>query len=347
MATNATPPFGRVLTAMVTPFDSDGAVDTDAAATLAGHLVDHSHDGLVLFGTTGESPTVTADEQRRVLRAVVEAVGDRASVVAGVGSYDTAHAVELARAAQDCGVDGLLAVTPYYNKPPQDGILQHFRTVADVSDVPVMLYDIPGRTGTKLAADTLARAAEHPRIVAVKEASGDLYAGGWLLRSTDLAIYSGDDSLNLSWLAIGAVGVVSVVGHVAGPQYAEMAAALAEGNLDRARQVDRSLLPAVEAIMNRTQGVIMAKAALQLQGHLANRAVRLPLVEATDEQVSALRGDLVTAGLLNDTGGDRADSADSTNGAASSVSVSRGTSLHDAPRDSRAVPAESMQAGPQ
>jgi len=293
-----TAPFGRVLTAMVTPFDADGAVDVDAAAGLASHLVDHGHDGLVIFGTTGESPTVTPAEQERVLRGVVEAVGQQASVVAGVGSYDTAHAVALTQNARACGAAGVLAVTPYYNKPPQEGILAHFTAVANASDAPVMLYDIPGRTGTKLSAETLARAAEHPRIVAVKEASGDLYAGGWLLRSTDLAIYSGDDALNLAWLALGAVGVVSVVGHVAGERYADMVSAVDAGDLDTARKIERSILPAIEAIMNRTQGVIMAKAALELAGLLTNRNVRLPLLPATDEQVAELRRDLIAAELL-------------------------------------------------
>lgn len=293
-------PFGRVLTAMVTPFDVDGGVDPTTAAALASRLVDHGHDGLVVFGTTGESPTVSLDEQRQVLSAVVEAVGDRASVVAGVGSYDTAQAVALAQSAHGCGADGLLAVTPYYSKPPQAGILAHFRTVADAVDLPVMLYDIPGRTGTKLSADTLARAGEHPCIVAVKEASGDLYAGSWLLRSTDLAIYSGDDALNFSWLALGAVGIVSVVGHVAGRQYADMVAAIDAGDLETARKIDRSILPAVRAIMTRTQGVIMVKAALELQGVLPNREVRLPLVAATDDQVAELRCDLASAELLDE-----------------------------------------------
>ncbi len=299
MSRHVDAPFGRVLTAMVTPFADDGAVDTEAAARLAAHLVDLGHDGLVLFGTTGESPTVSAPEQDRVLRSVVEAVGDRACVVAGVGHYDAEHAVALTRAAQACGVRGVLAVTPYYNKPPQAGILAQFRAVADATDLPVMLYDIPGRTGTKLSADTLAQAAEHPRIVAVKEASGDLYAGTWLLHATDLSIYSGDDTLNLAWLSVGAVGVVSVVGHVAGERYRDMIASLDAGDLAEARRIDRSVLPAVEAIMTRTQGTIMAKAALQLQGHLTNRKVRLPLVDATEEQVDALRTDLVAAGLLD------------------------------------------------
>ena len=295
-----TAPFGRVLTAMVTPFDADGAIDPGAAARLATRLVERGHDGLVIFGTTGESPTVGADEQQQVLRAVVDAVGGRAKIVAGVGSYDTAHAVASAKAAQACGVDGLLAVTPYYNKPPQEGLLAHFRAVADTTDLPVMLYDIPGRTATKISADTLARASEHPRIVAVKDATGDLYAGAWLLRSTDLAIYSGDDALNFPWLALGAVGVVSVVGHLAGRRYADMVAAIDAGDLDTARKIDRSILPAVRAIMTRTQGVIMVKAALELQGVLTNRMVRLPLVPATAEQVAELWADLDNAELLDD-----------------------------------------------
>ncbi|MBA3232501.1 MAG: 4-hydroxy-tetrahydrodipicolinate synthase, partial [Propionibacteriales bacterium] len=256
---------------------------------------------LVMFGTTGESPTVTVPEMQLVLGAVIEAVGGRACVVAGVGSYDAQHALQLTALAQSCGAQGILAVTPYYNKPPQAGILAQFRAIADASEVPVMLYDIPGRTGTKLSADTLARAAEHPRIVAVKEASGDLYAGEWLLRATDLAIYSGDDALNLAWLAIGAVGLVSVVGHVAGERYAAMIAAVDAGDLRQARALDRETLPAVEAIMTRTQGAIMVKAALELQGHLTNRHVRLPLVPASDAQVAELRRDIVTAGLLEDT----------------------------------------------
>lgn len=291
-------PFGRVLTAMVTPFDTDGRLDVPSAGALASHLVDSGHDGLVISGTTGESPTVSDDEQETLLRAVVEAVGDRATIVAGVGTFDTAHSLDLARRAAAAGADGLLVVTPYYSKPPQEGIVAHFAAVADSTDLPVMLYDIPGRTGVKLSAQTLARSAEHPRIVAVKEASGDLYAGSWLLHSTDLAIYSGDDALNLAWLAIGAVGVVSVVGHVAGRRYADVVAAVESGDLETARKLDRSILPALEAIMTRTQGAIMAKAALQLQGRLPSRAVRLPLVAATDAQVSDLRRDLLSADLL-------------------------------------------------
>jgi 4-hydroxy-tetrahydrodipicolinate synthase len=303
MSPVTTAPFGHVLSAMVTPFDPSGKLDTGAAATLAAHLVDAcGHDGLVISGTTGESPTTTDAEQDSLLRAVVEAVGDRAYVVAGVGTNDTAHSVELARSAQAAGAHGLLVVTPYYSKPPQAGLVAHFRAVADSTDLPVMLYDIPGRTGTKLAAVTLATLAEHDRIVAVKEASGDLYAGSWLLSSTDLALYSGDDALNLAWLALGAVGVVSVVGHLAGLRNKELVAAVTAGDLERAREVDRSLLPAVAAIMTRTQGAIMVKAALELQGILTNRVVRSPLVEATEQQVLELQRDLIDAGLLEDTG---------------------------------------------
>ena len=301
MTPSTSAPFGRVLTAMVTPFDAAGIVDLAAAASLAQHLVESGHDGLVLSGTTGESPTVNDAEQDALLRAVVEAVGDRASIVAGVGTFDTAHSIHLATAAAAAGADGLLAVTPYYSKPPQAGIAAHFEAIADATELPVMLYDIPGRTGVKIAADTLARAAEHERIVAVKEASGDLYAGSWLLRSTDLAVYSGDDTLNLAWLAVGAVGVVSVVGHLAGRRYADMIAAVDAGDLDLARKIDRSILPAIDAIMTRTQGAIMVKAALELQGHLMNRHVRMPLVPATEAQVAALKRDLITAEFLEDT----------------------------------------------
>lgn len=300
MSSGVTIPFGRVLTAMVTPFDDEGAVDLSTAATLAGHLVDHGHDGLVISGTTGESPTVDPDEQRDLLRAVVEAVGDRASIVAGAGTNDTAHSVALARNAAAAGADGLLVVTPYYSKPSQDGILAHFRTVADATDLPVMAYDIPGRTGVKLSADTLARAAEHDRIVAVKDASGDLYAGSWLMRSTDLVVYSGDDTLNFAWLALGAVGLVSVVGHVAGQRFADLVTAVDKGDLDYAREIDRSVLPATEAIMNRGPGVVMVKAALELLGCLPNRHVRAPHLQATDDQVAGLRRDLIAADLLED-----------------------------------------------
>ena len=291
-------PFGRVLTAMVTPFDADGEIDLPAAQRLAEHLVEHGHDGLLVSGTTGESSTTDDGEQLELLAAVLEAVGDRAMVVAGVGTNDTSHSIDKARTAAELGAHGLLLVTPYYNRPPQAGLLAHFGAVAGATELPVMLYDIPGRTGTAIDTETLVRLAEHPRVLAVKDAKGDFYESSWVMARTDLAFYSGDDALNLAWLAHGAVGVVSVVGHVAGRLYATMIQAVLEGDLATAQRVHRQVLPAVRGIMTRTQGAIMAKAALQLQGVLTTRAVRLPLVQATPDEVALLRADLTDAALL-------------------------------------------------
>ena len=293
-----TAPFGRVLTAMVTPFTPDGALDLDAAARVATYLVDAGNDGLVVSGTTGESPTTSDAEAAQLLTAVLDAVGDRARIVAGVGTNDTAHSVQLAQQAARLGAYGVLVVTPYYSKPPQSGIVAHMRTVADAAGLPTMVYDIPGRTGVKLSYDTLLRLSEHPEIVAVKEASGDLFAGSQLMAETGLAFYSGDDALNLAWLAHGAVGMVSVVAHVASPQYVQMVKAVDSGDVVGARETHTALLPAVRAVMTRTQGAIMSKAGLQLLGVLDNRRMRAPLVDATDEEVAALRADLGAAGLL-------------------------------------------------
>jgi 4-hydroxy-tetrahydrodipicolinate synthase len=290
-----------MLTAMVTPFAVDGSLDTESAGRLATELIDDcGHDGLIICGTTGESPTLTDPEQDALLTAVVEAVGDRAHIVAGVGTNDTAHSVERSVAAEKIGAHGLLAVTPYYNKPPQAGIVAHFRAIADSTGLPVLLYDIPARTGTKLSAATLTTLSEHDRIVAVKEASGDLCAGSWLMATTGLAVYSGDDALNLAWLALGACGLVSVVGHLAGLRYRDLIDAVQHGDLGRAREINNSLLPAVAAVMTRTQGAIMVKAALELQGRIAHRTVRAPLIDATTEQITELARDLVDAGLLDD-----------------------------------------------
>jgi 4-hydroxy-tetrahydrodipicolinate synthase len=294
----ATRHFGAVLTAMITPFDADGRVDLDTAQRVATHLVDGGCDGLVVSGTTGESPTTSDAEKDDLLRAVLEAVGSRARVVAGVGTNDTHHTVELARAAEKAGAHGLLVVTPYYNKPPQEGLRAHFTAVADATGLPVILYDIPGRSGVPIQTETLVRLAEHERIIAVKDAKEDLYEGSWVMARTGLAFYSGSDALNLAWLTHGGSGVISVVGHVAAPAYARMVAAVAAGDLAAALAEHRGLLPAVRGVMTRTQGAIMAKAGLQLQGVLGSRAVRLPLVEATDEQVDLLRADLLQAGLL-------------------------------------------------
>ena len=296
--TSTEAPFGRVLTAMVTPFTADGGLDLAGAAALATHLVDHGNDGLVVSGTTGESPTTSDAEKEQLLRAVLDAVGDRATVVAGVGTNDTHHTVELAQAAEKAGAHGLLVVTPYYNKPPQPALLAHFRAAADATGLPVMLYDIPGRTGTPIETDTLLRLGEHERIVAVKDAKGDLFAGGRVMHESGLAYYSGDDALNLAWLAMGAAGVVSVVGHVAGERYAEVVAAVDAGDLARAREVDRALIPVVSAVMTRaSQGAITTKAAMEAAGVIGSRYVRGPLLQADDEQVAALVAVLRSAGL--------------------------------------------------
>src|SRR4051812_16346528 len=296
MSTDPARPFGRVLTAMVTPFTEDGGIDLAGAQELAAQLVDRgAHDGLVVHGTTGEAPTTTDGEQHAVLEAVIDAVGDRAVVVAGVGTNDTAHSIELARSAERVGVDGLLVVTPYYNKPPQAGLLRHFTSVADSTDLPVMLYDIPPRTVIPIEVETLVRAAEHPKIVAVKDAKADFGAIAWTLARTDLAYYCGEDMLNLPMLALGAVGVVSVVGHVVGPRLAELIAAVESGDLVKARAVNESLLPIYTGIF-RTQGVILVKAALRQLG-LPAGPVRPPLVDATPEQIAQLRTDLAAGGV--------------------------------------------------
>lgn len=288
-------PFGRVLVAMVTPFTTELALDLDGAQRLASYLVDEGCDGLVISGTTGESPTTTDEEKERLLRAVVEAIGDRAHVLAGVGTNDTAHTVELARQAEKAGAHGLLVVTPYYSKPPQAGLLSHFRTVADATGLPSMLYDIPGRSGVPIATETLVRLAEHDRIVAVKDAKDDLAAATEVLARADLAFYSGTDVLTLPLLAVGAVGVVSVPGHLVSRRLVELVEAYATGDVQRAIRLNRALLPAYTGFF-RTQGAIMAKAALRLAG-LPAGPVRPPLVDATDEEVAQLRLDLAEAGV--------------------------------------------------
>jgi 4-hydroxy-tetrahydrodipicolinate synthase len=294
---DASMPFGRVLTAMVTPFAADGGLDLETTQSLAAHLVDHGNDGLVIAGTTGESPTTSDEEKDRVLRAVIEAVGDRARIVAGVGTYDTAHTIELAQQAEKAGAHALLVVTPYYSKPPQPALVEHFRRIADATALPVMLYDIPGRSGVPITTDSLLRLAAHERIVAVKDAKGDLAETAHVLAATDLAYYSGEDALNLPLLALGAVGVVSVVGHVCATQYADMVRAVDSGDLETARQINAAVLPAVRAVMGRTQGAIAAKAALEILGRIPSRAVRPPLLPATDDEVALIRADLVEAGL--------------------------------------------------
>lgn len=295
----ATPgrPFGRVLTAMVTPFDDDGKVDLTLAQELASYLVDHvGNDGLVVNGTTGESPTTTDAEKERLLRAVVEAVGDRATVVAGAGTNNTVHSVELAESAQKAGAHGLLVVTPYYSRPPQEGLQAHFSTVADATDLPVMLYDIPPRSVVPIQVDTLKRLAEHPRIQAVKDSKHDLLAGSDVMANSDLAYYSGEDPLNLPWLSAGAVGFVSVIGHVVGDRLRQMLDAFESGDIAGARDIHYGLLPVYRS-MNYVGGVIFAKTAMRLCGYETGQP-RLPLPAATDEQLRIITSDLWDAGLV-------------------------------------------------
>lgn len=280
---------------MVSPFHPDASVDLDGAAKLADHLVRLGNDGLVVNGTTGESPTTTDDEKRDLVRTVVDAVGDRAIVVAGCGTNDTAHSIELARAAAAAGAVGLLAVTPYYSKPPQAGVVAHFRALADATDLPLMLYDIPGRTATPLEHDTLLRLAEHPNIRAVKDAKGDLESVVRVLSETDLLWYSGDDGLNLPFLSIGASGFVSVTGHVVADRLAQLLRSFRAGDVAAARGINESLQP-VSTGLFRTQGVILAKAALNELG-LPAGPVRLPLVDATPDQIATLRRDLAAGAV--------------------------------------------------
>jgi 4-hydroxy-tetrahydrodipicolinate synthase len=281
---------------MVTPMRADGSLDLDAAQRLATHLVDAGHDGLVISGTTGESPTTSAAEKDELLRAVIDAVGDRAVIVAGAGSNDTAKSIESVRLAQKAGAHAVLAVTPYYNKPPQAGLVAHFTALADASDLPVMVYDIPGRSGIAIARETYLRIAEHERITAVKDARGDLWFASEMMQETGLDWYSGDDALNLAHFVNGAVGFVGVTSQVGATAYREMADAVLEGRWDDARAVHRRLTPLVNAVMNVTQGAIMAKAGLAVQGLIESAVVRLPLVEADDAQVALVREALSAVG---------------------------------------------------
>jgi 4-hydroxy-tetrahydrodipicolinate synthase len=295
MSASTNAPFGSMLVAMVSPFGADGRLDLDAAQRLATRLVEGGCDGLVVNGTTGESPTTTDQEKADLVRAVVDAVGARASIVAGAGTYDTAHSAHLAHAAEKAGAHGLLVVTPYYSRPPQAGLLAHFTAVADAVDLPVMLYDIPPRTVVPIEVDTLRRLAEHPRIVAVKDAKGDLLAGSEVLATTGLAYYCGDDALNLPWLSIGACGLVSVIGHVVPDRLRRMVDRVAAGDLAAARDLHNGMLPVLRAFA-RVGGVSFGKAALRLTGLDAGDP-RLPLVPPDPAQLAAIAEDLAQAGL--------------------------------------------------
>jgi 4-hydroxy-tetrahydrodipicolinate synthase len=285
---------------MVTPMTPDGAVDLKAAVKLAKKLVDDGNDGLVLSGTTGESPVTHTPEKEELVAAIVEAVGHRAAVLAGAGSNDTVHAIRMAEQAAEAGADGLLVVSPYYSRPSQEGLYQHFVAVADSTDLPVMLYDIPGRAGVRIAPETFARLAAHPRIVANKDATGDVYSGAKLVASTGLAWYSGDDGLLLPFLSVGGAGIVSVSAHVVGAHFAETVRRFDAGDIAGAIEVFRTATGVIDALNGAGAQAVMVKAALEILGVTDNRFLRLPNVAASDDEVAALRAVLAEAGLLRD-----------------------------------------------
>ncbi|MGI8416750.1 MAG: 4-hydroxy-tetrahydrodipicolinate synthase [Nakamurella sp.] len=286
-------PFGTTLTAMVTPFGADGKADLAKVGELAARLVDQDNNGLVVNGTTGESPTTSDEEKSAIIRATVEAVGDRATILSGIGTYDTAHSIQLAKAAESAGAHGGLLVTPYYSRPQQEGLLAHFTAVADATGLPIMLYDIPPRSVVAIAPDTLKKLAEHPRIVAVKDAKGDLQAGSEVIAATDLVYYSGDDPLTLPWISIGAVGIVSIIAHVVAPHVKALVDAANAGDFATARRIHLALMP-VHRAMSRTgggAGLVFAKTALQQTGFEAGTP-RLPQLPATAEQAAQIAGDM-------------------------------------------------------
>jgi 4-hydroxy-tetrahydrodipicolinate synthase len=295
--------FGEVITAMVTPFSNDGSLDAGAARGLASRLVEQGSDGLVLAGTTGEAPTLSHSEKLQLIETVVDAVGDRAAIIAGTGTYDTAETVGLTEEVGGMGVDACLVVTPYYSKPPQNGLLAHFRTVADASAVPVIVYDIPGRTGRRIERTTMVELAAHDNIVGVKDAVGDAGETAKVRADLDRAgchdfeILSGDDPLLLPHLAAGAVGVISVCSHIVGPQLKQLFAAWNDGKIEEARRVFTELLPLMNVVMTVTASPIPIRAALEMMGVQVG-APRLPLVPATDEEAATIRSSLERAGLL-------------------------------------------------
>lgn len=297
------PRFGEVLTAMVTPFGKDGALDVDRARELARHLVEHGSDGLVVCGTTGESPTLTHAEKMALFSAVLDEVGDRASVIAGTGTYNTAETIELTKEAGALGVHACLVVTPYYSKPPQNGLIAHFTAVADASPVPLMLYDIPGRTAKRIERETMVELAKHPQIVADKEAVGDAGETAKLRADldqaglTDFEIYSGDDPLLLPHLSAGAVGIVSVCSHLIGPQIKQIVSAFNDGKVDEAKRIYLELLPLMQTIMGLTASPIPVKAAVNMLGIDVGEP-RLPLVPPTDAESKTIRAALESAGVL-------------------------------------------------
>lgn len=288
-------PFGRLATAMVTPFKSDLEIDWAGVEKLAAHLQSTGHDAIVVNGTTGEAPTTSDEEKIEIIKAVIRATSGKVKVIAGAGNNETSHSIEQAKMAAAAGADGLLVVTPYYNKPPQAGIEAHFRAMADATDVPVMLYDIPGRTGIAIEPDTICRLAEHKNIFALKDAKGDVASTSWVIKRSGIPVYSGDDILNLPLLSVGAVGFVSVCGHTVGSRLRELLDSWFSGNSKRALEIHQELLPVYTGTF-RTQGAILTKAALNLMG-LPGGKVRLPLVDATAAQISQLKEDLQLGGV--------------------------------------------------
>ncbi|MGA1158295.1 MAG: 4-hydroxy-tetrahydrodipicolinate synthase [Candidatus Nanopelagicaceae bacterium] len=288
-------PFGRLITAMVTPFKEDLSIDWAGVEKLAAHLQNTGHEGIAVNGTTGEAPTTSDEEKIEIIKTVRKATGGKLKIIAGAGNNETSHSVEQAKLAAAAGADGLLVVTPYYNKPPQAGIETHFRAMADATDVPVMLYDIPGRTGVPIEPDTICRLAEHKNIVALKDAKGDVASTSWVIKRSGIPVYSGDDILNLPLLSVGAVGFVSVCGHTVGSRLREMLDMWFSDKPENALKIHQELLPIFTGTF-RTQGAILTKAALNLMG-LPGGKVRLPLVDATPAQISQLKEDLNLGGV--------------------------------------------------
>jgi 4-hydroxy-tetrahydrodipicolinate synthase len=288
--------LGSVLTAMVTPFRADGAVDVERFRELATFLVDNGSDGLVVCGTTGESPTLTDAEKLELFRAAVETVGDRATVVAGTGTYDTAHSAHLTKQAQALGVDGILVVTPYYSKPPQRAIVRHFEEIAGATDLPVIAYNIPSRVVVDIESATIGRLAEIENVVAVKQAHDDLDEARFIAEETTLDLYSGDDPITLAFLGLGAAGVVSVTAHLWGPQIAEMIRLHHQGDVGGARTIHEELQPSYDLLRIQTNPIPI-KAALNLTGHEVGRH-RLPMVEPDENELAEVRSCLERAGLL-------------------------------------------------
>jgi 4-hydroxy-tetrahydrodipicolinate synthase len=289
------PVLGEILTAIVSPFAEDGSVELERFRALARHLVDNGSDGLVVTGSTGESPTLTDDERIALYEAAVDEVGDHATVVAGTGSYSTEHSIHLTERAHAVGVDGFLIVTPYYNKPPVRGIVEHFKAIAAVTDRPIVAYNIPGRVVLNLETEAIAKLAELPTVRAVKQANPDLEQARAIVE-LGLDLYAGDDDLILPFLELGGAGGVCVHTHVVGPQVKEMVRKYREGDVEGARELDEELRPSID-LLRIVVNPIAIKCALNLLGHEVG-GLRLPLVEATEEERDAVRGCLERLGLL-------------------------------------------------